>query len=105
MRNPLDYWLTILGMGLITLAIRVSMIVLLGRVQPRPGILRGLRFVPPAVFSALIAPALLRPQGPVELSLTNPYLLAGLLAGAVAWRWRRMLLTIAAGMAALLILR
>lgn len=105
MRPPLDYWLIIVGMGLTTLAIRVSMILLLGRVQVGPGLLRGLRFVPPAVFSALIAPALVRPQGPVDISMANPYLLAGLLAGAVAWRWRSMLLTLAAGMTALLILR
>jgi branched-subunit amino acid transport protein len=105
MRSEAAYWLIIVGMGLTTLAIRLSMILLLGRVHLPESVVRGLRFVPPAVFSALIAPALVRPQGAIELSASNPYLLAGLLAAATAWRFRSMLLTIAAGMGALLLLR
>src|SRR3970282_1923562 len=75
-RSAQAYWLIIAGMGLITVAIRLSMILLLGRVRLVPGISRALRFVPPAVFSALIAPALIRPAGPLDLSPGNPYLLA-----------------------------
>lgn len=105
MREPISYWLIIAGMGALTLLIRVSMILLWGRVRVSPLVVRTLRFVPPAVFSALVAPALLRPAGPLSLSLTNPYLLAGALAAAVAWRWKSMLLTIAAGLGALWLLR
>lgn len=105
MRSEAAYWLIIVGMGVTTLAIRLSMILLLGKVHLPDAVVRGLRFVPPAVFSALIAPALVRPQGPVALSASNPYLLAGLLAAAVAWRSRSMLLTLAAGMTTLLLLR
>ena len=105
MRSAQMNWLIIAGMGVITLAIRLSMILLLGRLRLSPGVSRALRFVPPAVFSALIAPALVRPAGPLDLSVGNPYLLAGALAAAVAWRGKNMLLTIAAGMTALLILR
>jgi len=105
MRSAQDYWLVIAGMGLITVAIRLSMILLLGRVRLAPAVGRGLRFVPPAVFSALIAPSLLRPEGSLALTPANPFLLAGILAALVAWRWKSMLLTIATGMAALWLLR
>ena len=39
--------------------------------------------------------------GSVHLALDNPRLLAGILAGAIAWRTRNTLLTIVAGMLAL----
>ncbi len=105
MRDAAYYWIVIAGMGVITFALRVSMIVLLGRWAIPVGLSRALRFVPPAVFSALVAPALLRPTGPVDVSFTNPYLLAGILAAVVAWRWRNIFLTIGAGMISLWILR
>lgn len=105
MRDATGYWIIILGMGVITLALRVSMIVLLGRIAIPEALSRALRFVPPAVFSALVAPALLRPAGPVDVSFTNPYLLAGTLAAVVAWRWKNIFLTIGAGMISLWILR
>jgi len=105
MRSATEYWLIIGGMGLITLAMRLSMIVLLNRARLAPGGTRGLRFVPPAVFSALIAPALFRPQGALDLSPANPFLLAGIFAALLAWRGRNMFLTIAGGMAALWFLR
>jgi len=93
--------LTIAGMGLVTYAIRLSMLLLAGR-GGVPGLLqRGLRFVPPAVLSALIFPELLLPGGSPLLSPMNPRLLAGLLAALVAWRSRNALLAIAAGMLAL----
>lgn len=98
-------WLLIAGMGAITYALRLSMIVLLGRMEVPPPVLRGLRFVPAAVFSALVAPALVRPVGSLWLSPANPYLLAGLLAAAVAWRTRSMVLTIVLGWAALWLVR
>lgn len=98
-------WGLIIGMGVITYALRLSMIVLLGRVEIPPIVLRGLRFVPPAVFSALVAPAMARPEGPLWISPANPYLLAGALAAVVAWRSRSMVLTIVLGMAALWLIR
>ena len=98
-------WALIIGMGVITYALRLSMIVLLGRVEIPPVVLRGLRFVPAAVLSALIAPALVRPEGSVWISAANPYLLAGALAVVVAWRSKSMVLTILLGMATLWLIR
>lgn len=97
-------WLIIAAMGLVTYALRFSMIALAGRVELPPLVKRGLRFVPPAVLSAIILPELLYPGGAFMLTLTNIRLLAGVLATLVAWRTRNVLVTIAAGMAAFWIL-
>jgi branched-subunit amino acid transport protein len=91
----------IVGMGAVTYAIRLSLIVLLGRIRVPPLVQRALRFVPPAVLSALILPELLLPGGTLVLSLGNPRLLAGVLAGLVAWRSKNVILAIAVGMVAL----
>ncbi|MGF1497267.1 MAG: AzlD domain-containing protein [Elainellaceae cyanobacterium] len=94
-------WLAILVMGLLTVALRMSFILLLGRVDLPPLIQQGLRFVPVAVLPALVLPALVYIDGDLNLSFTNGRLLAGLVAIAVSWRYRSVPLTIAVGMACL----
>ncbi len=97
-------WLIILCMGIVTYAIRLLPMVLLGRIEMPPIVLRALRFVPPAVLSAIVFPELLRPAGPLDISLGNARLIAGILAAVIAWRTRNVLATIAAGMIALWVL-
>jgi branched-subunit amino acid transport protein len=41
----------------------------------------------------------------LDLSLSNAYLWAGLIAFAIAWRWKNLLLTIVAGMGLFLLWR
>ncbi len=101
----MSLWLTILGMGLITYAIRLSFVVLGERVQVSALFQRGLKYVPTAVLSAIILPELLQPGGTLDISLGNIRLLAGLIAALVAWRTKNVLATIGAGMGALWILQ
>jgi len=98
-------WLIIIGMGIITYAIRLSLIVLLGRVGVPVIVQRALRFVPPAVLSAIIFPELLRPGGTLDISPGNARLIAGVVAALVAWRTKNVILTIAVGMAVLWLLQ
>ena len=98
-------WLTIIASGGVTYALRLSFIVLLGRVALPEVLRRGLRFVPPAVLAAIILPELVLRQGRLDLAPANPRLLAGLLAGVIAWRTRNVLLTIGVGMAGLWLLQ
>jgi len=97
--------LIIVAMGVITYAIRLSLILLWGRVAVPPLVQRALRFVPPAVLSALIFPELLLPGGTFDLSLGNARLLAGMAATVVAWRSRNVFLAIGVGMLALWVLQ
>ncbi len=97
-------WLTIVVMGLITYALRLALMGLLAHAAVPVGLQRALRFVPPAVLAAIIAPELLRPGGQLDLTPGNTRLLAGTLAAVIAWRTRNVVATIAAGMLALWLL-
>lgn len=98
-------WLTLSTAGLLTFGVRLSFLVLLEK-TPIPSLLRqALRFVPVAVLSALISPALFLPRGELDISLWNSRLLAGLFATLVAWRTKNALLTIASGMLCLFVLQ
>ena len=101
----MNLWLIVIAMGLVTFGIRLVPIVLLGRIEIPIVVQRALRFVPPAVLSAIVAPELLMPGGEFNLSLGNARLLAGVIAMLVAWRTKNVLLTIAAGMIALWVLQ
>ena len=101
----MNLWLTIIASGGVTYTLRLSFIVLLGRVALPEVLRRGLRFVPPAVLAAIILPELVLRQGRLDLAPTTPRLLAGLLAGVIAWRTRNVLLTIGVGMAGLWLLQ
>jgi len=95
------FWLLILGLALTSFVPRASFILLFARWPVPPLVRRGLRYVPAAVFSAILVPELVLVAGSVHIGLDNPRLLAGVLAGAIAWRTRNTLLTIVAGMLAL----
>ncbi|MBU0753307.1 MAG: AzlD domain-containing protein [Gammaproteobacteria bacterium] len=99
-------WLPLwLACGLLTFAIRYSFIGLEGRYRPPGWFVRWLPYVPIAALTALATPELLLDAGNIQLGADNPRLWAGLVAIAVAARWRNTLLTIAAGFAALGLLR
>jgi branched-subunit amino acid transport protein len=94
-------WLTIVGAGAVTFALRLSFIALLGRVEIPLLLGRALRFVPAAVLTAVVVPLLFYEDGTLEVTLGNERLLAGLFAALIAWRTRSVLLILGGGMAAL----
>jgi len=102
--KPTSLWPLIAGMGALTLALRASMILLVGRMALPPLALRALGFVPAAVLSALAVPELLGADGAAGFA-AGPRLVAGVLAVLVAWRTRSVFLTIGVGMDVLWILR
>lgn len=97
-------WLTIIVAGLITFALRLSLVGAIGKITLPTLLVRGLRFVPPAVLTAIIMPELVLPGGQLDFSLGNPRLLAGVLAALVAWVSKSVVLTVVAGMVALWLL-
>ena len=94
-------WLTIAGAGAVTFALRLSFIVVLGRIGIPPYLERALRFVPAAVLTAVVIPLLFYENGALEVSLGNERLLAGLVAALICWRTRSVPLTLIGGMATL----
>ena len=100
----MNLWLIVVGMGVVTFSVRLVPIVLLGRIEIPPIVQRALRFVPPAVLTAIIVPELLFRNNELDVSLNNARLLAGLVAIIVAWRTKNALITIGVGMIALWVL-
>ncbi|PKM31101.1 MAG: branched-chain amino acid transport [Gammaproteobacteria bacterium HGW-Gammaproteobacteria-11] len=99
-------WGLVLGMALITFGIRYSLFAAGQRVRFSPLVSRALNYVPVAVLTAIIAPAMLSPEGQaLALHWSNAYLVGGLVAIALAaWR-RNLLLTIMGGLVAFFVWR
>lgn len=100
----MNIWLVFLLGGLLTFGMRFIFIYLLGRFEVPEMMRRALRFVPPAVLSAIVVPELLIRSGQIDVSWMNFRLLAGVAAVLVAWKTKNTLLTILGGMAVLLLL-
>jgi branched-subunit amino acid transport protein len=98
-------WVVMLISGLLTFLTRLSFIALTEKFQFPAWLQRSLRFVPPAVLSAIIIPEILAHSGTLDVTLRNDRLIAGIIAAVVGWKTRSMLLTIVVGMASLLILQ
>jgi branched-subunit amino acid transport protein len=99
--STLTLWLAVAGAGAITFALRLSFIALLGRIEIPPLLGSALRFVPAAVFTAVVIPLLFYVNGAVEVSIGTERLLAGIAAVLIAWRTRSVPLTLVGGMATL----
>jgi branched-subunit amino acid transport protein len=85
----------IAGMALITFAIRYTLFAVGHRVRFTPWVAQGLNYVPVAVLTAIIAPAMLKPDGgQLDLGMDNAYLVGGIVAIVLAARWRNLLVTI-----------
>jgi branched-subunit amino acid transport protein len=101
----MSIWLTIIIAGILTYSIRLSFIMLSGKINMPRLVERSLRFVPPAVLTAIFLPELLIDDANFCPSLGNARLLAGLLAIMVAWRTKNVIYTIISGMLALWLLQ
>lgn len=86
--------------GLITFAIRYSFIGVEGIVSLPSWFRRWLPLVPVAALTALIAPDVVVLDGQINLGISNPRLVGGIVAIAVAAIWRNTLLTITLGFVA-----
>ncbi|HYN11893.1 MAG TPA: AzlD domain-containing protein [Burkholderiales bacterium] len=97
----MSLWGALIGMALVTYALRASFLLLPPDIDTPPLLRRALRYVPAAVLTAIWAPEILLQGGELALGPENERLLAGAVAVAVAWRWRMTFATIAAGLLAL----
>ena len=95
----------IVGMMAVTFFTRYGALALFSKTGLPTWFDRWLKHVPTAILTALIVPALLLPQGQIDVSFENHYLLAGVVAGAVAYRFGNAILTMGLGLTAMLSLR
>ncbi len=87
------------GMAGVTFSIRYVLLPLSGRIKFSDSMQRALRYVPPAVLTAIIVPAALIPDGrTLQLTWTNPYLVGAVLTVLIGWFGKHLLLTIVGGM-------
>ncbi len=87
------------GMFIVTFGIRYIMLPISGRFQFPPLFERALKYVPPAVLSAIIVPSILMPTGEsINFSLDNPYIIGAAAACTVGWIYKNLLLTIVVSM-------
>ena len=93
--------LTMAACGLVTFLIRLSFIAFGHHLPDDPRIEALLRYVPPAILGALIAPEIFMVGDNLNATPDNPRLWAALIALLVARLTGSVLATIAAGMAAL----
>ena len=92
--------LMVVGMMAVTFGVRYPVLALVSRLSLPPAVLDALKFIPPAVLTAIVVPAVLMPARTGELrGLDNAYLVAGVAAALISWRTKNLLLTIVLGMA------
>lgn len=105
----MDYatiWIVIVAIGIGTFALRLSFIQLAGRFALPARAARALRFIPAAVLSAIILPAVLRgAERDLDIAVDNPRLIASIVAALIAWRTKSVSATLVAGMATLWLLQ
>lgn len=90
----------IAGMAAVTFGVRYVLFALADRIRMAPWVEASLKFIPPAVLTAITLPAVLLPRGDWHLSLSNPYLVSALVTTAAGIRTRNLLATIAIGLGA-----
>jgi branched-subunit amino acid transport protein len=94
-------WLAIAGVALSTFLLRASFLLFADPHRFPHWFRQALKFVPPAVLAAIVAPGLAMPGGTLDLSPGNPRLVAGLVAIVATFHVRNTVAAIAAGMATL----
>jgi branched-subunit amino acid transport protein len=97
--------ITIAAMAAATFFTRFASPAMLGGSDISPRLKRFLKHVPTAILTALIAPALFAPQGYIELSTGNSYLIAGTVAALLAYFRQPPIVTMGGGMVTMLAIR
>ena len=106
MTSALDWWIVILVVGALNFLARLSFIAVFARFEMPPVVARGLRFVPAAMLTAIVVPAVVfSAPGTLAFNYANPKLVAAAIAAAVAWRTKDALATMGVGMVALWLLQ
>jgi branched-subunit amino acid transport protein len=91
-------FITILGMAVVTAGSRIFPLLVLKSRTLSPWITKWLGYVPTAVLSAMLAPALLLRDSHLDLSLSNLFFWASLPVFVLAWKTRSLFGSVLLGM-------
>ncbi|KQQ54686.1 branched-chain amino acid transport [Pseudomonas sp. Leaf127] len=101
----MSFWWLVAAMAAMTFALRYSLFAWPNLSFP-PLVRQALHYVPTAVLTAIVVPGMLLPDGQHwQVSLNNPYLLAGIACIGIAALTRNLLATIGGGLAVFFVLR
>jgi len=96
--SALEIWLLIIGLTLVTQLMRSTFLIFGDRFRLPERVQHGLRYAPVCALIALITPELFVNQGALDISMSNPKLVAGIVAALSTLVLRSMIATIALGM-------
>lgn len=106
MSSAVAWWTVVLVVGALNYLSRLSFIALFARLDIPPVVARALRFVPAAMLTAIVVPAVVfTAPATLAFSYTNPKLVAALAAAFLAWYTRSATVTMVGGMIALWIVQ
>ena len=97
--------LIIMGMAAVTFFTRFASAVLFRQTGVPVWFKRWMKHVPTGILTALIVPALLLPQGYLDISTHNHYLMAGVVATVATCLFRNAIVTMSLGLVVMLSLR
>lgn len=95
----------IVGIAILTFFTRFAFAMIFKRVKVSERWNRWMIYVPIAVFTTIIVPALLSPKGELDTSIQNEYLIAGIIALLVAYKTKNLVGTVIIGISIILLLR
>jgi len=93
----MNIWFLFLLLGLATMIERLSFILLLEKWKMPDWFTRGLKYVPVAVLLSLVSVDVLRTDGLIDISTSNPKIIGAVVAIIVAWQTEKISATIGAG--------
>jgi len=105
MMSSAEIWLTIAGLTVLTIVTRNAFLVLGHKVALPERVEHALRYAPACALIALIVPEVVLQSGTLALGLSNPKLVATVVAVATLLLTRRAVAAIALGMLAYTLIR
>ena len=98
-------YLLIVGLWIVNYLPRMFPMVVLSKFKIPQPVIWWLGFVPAAVLAAIIAPAVLMPEGSFSMGFENKYLFAAIPSFAVAIKTRSLVWTLLVGMVVMALLQ
>ena len=102
MSSAIEWWAVIVVVGALNFLSRLSFIAVFAHFEMPLVVARGLRFVPAAMLTAIVVPAVVfSAPGTLAFTYANPKVIAAAIAATVAWRTKDAVVTMGVGMLAL----